>query len=157
MQIFLQCSGGLSGQVEFTPGTQTIAGILSSEAHVGWIVSFSFSKSIKVCLLPPRRLREGGYMAPDGADCSRAGTSGCCAHRRLLKGGYKWMLWADDDTMWFTAGARRLLRRWDHTAVHAVTGAPGTMHAIMFSAPTLPSISFPPARNARKGSLALLP
>jgi len=43
------------------------------------------------------------------------------AAHRLLKGGYKWMLWADDDTMWFPPGALRLLRRWDHTLVHAIT------------------------------------
>lgn len=57
-------------------------------------------------------------------------TSRCCVQHRILKGGYKWMLWADDDTMWFTAGARRLLRRWDHTAVHAITGAPEILPAV---------------------------
>lgn len=42
------------------------------------------------------------------------------AHR-IFKGNYKWMLWGDDDTIWFPYGARRLLHRWDHSLPHAIT------------------------------------
>jgi hypothetical protein len=40
----------------------------------------------------------------------------------MFKGNYKWMLWGDDDTMWFPYGARRLLHNWDHSLPHAITG-----------------------------------
>jgi len=42
------------------------------------------------------------------------------AHR-VLKGEYKWMLWGDDDTMWFPHGASALLRSWDHTSPHLIS------------------------------------
>ncbi len=44
------------------------------------------------------------------------------ASHRVLRGGYKWMLWGDDDTIWFPHGASALLRNWDHTLPHLISG-----------------------------------
>ncbi len=113
LQISLQCSGGVSGEMGTHVRRASHRRHLELKGRVGKIVILAFGKSMKVSELPCR-LCWGGHrgltvLAARGrvqvdavftAGYSRVGTSGCCVHYRLLKGGYKWMLSSAHATQW---------------------------------------------------------
>ena len=45
-----------------------------------------------------------------------------CVAGRALQGQYKWMLYGDDDTLWFVNGVLELARKLDPTMPYIITG-----------------------------------
>lgn len=45
-----------------------------------------------------------------------------CVDGRALQGQYKWMLYGDDDTIWFVNGVLDLARKLDPTMPYIITG-----------------------------------
>ena len=50
-------------------------------------------------------------------------TKHCCADAQAVNGsGYKWMLYGDDDTLWFVGGVLDLLKDLDPEMPYVITG-----------------------------------
>lgn len=68
------------------------------------------------------QVKRTGYAVLESLVADDRHTAGC----RALQGNYKWLLYGDDDTVFFPEGVARAIKSMDAELPHFVSGEPAT-------------------------------